>query len=270
MAQRAARPHPQGALGPPGGAGKRRQLPGRCGTLRRGAGLQAHDLITVSTGIGAGLILDDELYAGTSGAAGEVGHLVGGGGRARVWRGPRGMPGGLCVGHGDREPRAEDSSRRACCRGQRASPNTTRRWTAEDVFGAGEEGEAEASAIIERAGRYLGIGLASLINTLNPQAIVLGGGVINMGEKIMGRQLIRHGNDPLAIVFRRADHRGQAGGEGRGARRHRGREEGRCGGAALRLSGLAADTPGRGGERLRWSSGALRIRAGWGGRGGVV
>jgi glucokinase len=57
---------------------------------------------------------------------------------------------------------------------------------AADVFRAGEEGEAEAAAIVERAGRYLGIGLASLINTLNPQAIVLGGGVINMGEKIMG------------------------------------------------------------------------------------
>jgi glucokinase len=57
---------------------------------------------------------------------------------------------------------------------------------AEDVFRAGEEGEAEAAAIIERAGRYLGIGLASIINMLNPQAIVLGGGLMNMGEKIMG------------------------------------------------------------------------------------
>jgi glucokinase len=57
---------------------------------------------------------------------------------------------------------------------------------AEDVYRASQEGEAEAGAIIERAGRYLGIGMASLINAFNPQAIVVGGGMVNMGDAIMG------------------------------------------------------------------------------------
>ena len=58
--------------------------------------------------------------------------------------------------------------------------------SAKTVFLAGQQGETEATAIIESAGRYLGIGLASLINVFNPQAIVVGGGVANMGETILG------------------------------------------------------------------------------------
>jgi glucokinase len=58
--------------------------------------------------------------------------------------------------------------------------------SAEDVFLAGQQGEAEAAAIIERAGRYLGIGLASIINAFNPQCIVLGGGLINTGDALLG------------------------------------------------------------------------------------
>src|SRR6185295_17388902 len=58
--------------------------------------------------------------------------------------------------------------------------------SAATVFRASEEGEAEARAIIESAAHYLGMGLASLINAFNPQAIVLGGGLVNMGEAILG------------------------------------------------------------------------------------
>ncbi len=54
------------------------------------------------------------------------------------------------------------------------------------MYLASEQGEAEAAAIIASAGRYLGIGLASLINAFNPQAIVLGGGLVNMGDTILG------------------------------------------------------------------------------------
>ena len=58
--------------------------------------------------------------------------------------------------------------------------------SAKTVFLAGQQGEAEATAIIQSAGRYLGIGLASLINVFNPQAIVIGGGLTNMGDTILG------------------------------------------------------------------------------------
>jgi glucokinase len=141
--------------------------------------------VTVSTGIGGGLILDGELYAGASGAAGEIGHI------AVAVDGPvcgaghigclEAFASGTAIANRARELIAAGLLPRTARIAEHNPP-----LDAADVFRAGEEGEAEAAAIVERAGRYLGIGLASLINTLNPQAIVLGGGVINMGEKIMG------------------------------------------------------------------------------------
>lgn len=150
-----------------------------------GQGYRHMIFITVSTGIGAGIILDDELYTGASGAAGEVGHLsvaadgpVCGAGHVGCLEA---FASGTAIANRARELIAAGLLPRTARIAEHNPP-----LDAEDVFRAGEEGEAEASAIIERAGRYLGIGLASLINTLNPQAIVLGGGVINMGERIMG------------------------------------------------------------------------------------
>jgi glucokinase len=150
-----------------------------------GQGYRHMIFITVSTGIGAGMILDGELYAGTSGAAGEVGHLsvaadgpVCGAGHVGCLEA---FASGTAIANRARELIAAGMLPRTARIAEHNPP-----LDAEDVFRAGEEGEAEAAAIIERAGRYLGMGLASLVNTLNPQAIVLGGGVINMGEKILG------------------------------------------------------------------------------------
>jgi predicted NBD/HSP70 family sugar kinase len=61
--------------------------------------------------------------------------------------------------------------------------------TAEFVYLAAQQGEPEAAAIIESAGRYLGMGLASVINAFNPEAIVIGGGLVNMGETYLGPAL---------------------------------------------------------------------------------
>jgi glucokinase len=145
-----------------------------------GQGYRHMVFVTVSTGIG-----DGELYAGASGAAGEIGHI------AVAVDGPvcgaghigclEAFASGTAIANRARELIAAGLLPRTARIAEHNPP-----LDAADVFRAGEEGEAEAAAIVERAGRYLGIGLASLINTLNPQAIVLGGGVINMGEKIMG------------------------------------------------------------------------------------
>jgi|CXWL01.1.fsa_nt_gi glucokinase len=150
-----------------------------------GQGYRHMIFVTISTGIGGGIIIDDKLYTGASGGAGEVGHL------AVAVDGPlcgaghvgclEAFASGTAIAH-----RAEDM----IAAGQ--LPRTARiaehnpPLDAADVYRASQEGEVEAGAIIERAGRYLGIGLASLINTFNPQAIVVGGGLVNMGDAIMG------------------------------------------------------------------------------------
>ncbi|MBI5288508.1 MAG: ROK family protein [Chloroflexi bacterium] len=150
-----------------------------------GRGYRHMIFLTISTGIGGGIIIDNELYTGASGAAGELGHV------AVATEGP------VCgAGHvGCLEAFASGT---AIARQAQdlidagRLPRTARiaehnpPLDAEDVYRASQEGEAEAGAIIERAGRYLGIGLASMMNAFNPQAIVLGGGMMNMGEAVMG------------------------------------------------------------------------------------
>jgi glucokinase len=150
-----------------------------------GRGFRHMLYVTVSTGIGGGIIIDDELYAGASGAAGEVGHM------------PVALDGPHCgAGHvGCLEAFASGTA--IARRAQEmidagGLPRTARiaaqhpPLTAEDVYLAGQQGESEAANIIESAGSFLGIGLAGMINAFNPQAIVIGGGLVNMGGAILG------------------------------------------------------------------------------------
>jgi len=141
--------------------------------------------VTISTGIGGGIIIDNELYVGASGAAGEVGHIV------------VSIDGPTCgAGHvGCLEAYASGTAIAARAHEQIAAGGLVRTarlaeqdppLSARTVYLAGQQGEAEATAIIQTAGRYLGTGLAGLINVFNPQVIVLGGGLTNMGDTILG------------------------------------------------------------------------------------
>ena len=150
-----------------------------------GRGFRHMIFITISTGIGGGIIIDNELYAGTSGAAGEVGHMgVASDGRICG----AGHPGCLeAYASGTAiAARAREMMAAARLPGVAALVNEQAPLSAQTVYLAAEQGEAEAAEIIREAAMYLGIGLASLVNVFNPQAIVLGGGLTNMGERILG------------------------------------------------------------------------------------
>ncbi len=151
-----------------------------------GRGYKHMLFVTISTGIGGGVIIDDELYIGASGAAGEVGHIGVSTDINRVCG--AGHPGcleayasGTAIAARAREMIAAGGLIRTARLAEHNPP-----LNAETVYLAGQQGEQEATAIIESAGRYLGIGLASMINAFNPQAIVIGGGLSNMGETILG------------------------------------------------------------------------------------
>jgi glucokinase len=160
---------------------------GAIGEHAYGAGRGYRDMVylTISTGIGGGIIIDNKIYAGASGAAGELGHL------GVAPDGPpcgaghvgclEGFASGTAIARRAQELIDAGELPRTARIAERNPP-----LSAEDVFQAGQEGEAEAAAIIERAGRYLGIGLASIINAFNPQCIVIGGGLVNMGDAILG------------------------------------------------------------------------------------
>ncbi len=156
------------------------------GEYRFGAGRGALNLlfVTVSTGIGGGIVMDGRIYHGASGAAGEVGHLP---------LDPAGPPCG--AGHpGDLEAmasglaiarEAQSALLRGACPVLRRLVSEDRQASAETVAEAAALGDADANEILERAGRYLGMGLAGLVNVLNPDTVVLGGGLTNIGDRYL-------------------------------------------------------------------------------------
>lgn len=161
-----------------------------CGALgehRYGAGRGYRHMIyvTASTGIGGGIIIDGALYTGASGAAGEVGHLVVSESGRTCNAGHLGCLEAYASGTGIAARAAEAIAAGRLPRTARLAEQNPP-LSAEDVYLAGQQGEEEAAAIIESAGRYLGMGLASLINAFNPEAIVVGGGLMHMGQAFLG------------------------------------------------------------------------------------
>ena len=149
-----------------------------------GRGYRHMIFLTVSTGIGGGIIIDDELYVGASGAAGELGHVAVAADGPSCGAGHVGCLEAFASGAAIAKRAQELIDAGQLPRTARIAEHNPP-LDVEDVYRASQEGEAEAGAIIERAGRFLGIGLASLMNAFNPEAIVLGGGMMNMGEAIM-------------------------------------------------------------------------------------
>lgn len=149
-----------------------------------GRGFRHMVFVTASTGIGGGIIIDGELYVGASGAAGEIGHLVVASDGPTCGAGHVGcleaMASGTAIARDAEALIAQGRLERTARLAERNPP-----LDAQDVFQASQEGEAEAAAIITRAARYLGTGFASIINAFNPEAIVVGGGLVNMGDALM-------------------------------------------------------------------------------------
>jgi glucokinase len=155
---------------------------------RLGAAKGASNMIyvTLGTGVGGGLILDGELYTGTSGSAGEVGHMLVEP-QGRVCNcGRRGcleaMVGGAYLGlDAAAIVQAEPQGILArLAREQGEEPD------ARLLDEAAEAGDASADAAIRRAGEYLGAGLVNIVNVFNPEVIVFGGSLLGFGERYFG------------------------------------------------------------------------------------
>ncbi|HEY0493745.1 MAG TPA: ROK family protein [Candidatus Dormibacteraeota bacterium] len=149
---------------------------------RRGAARGSRNLIyvTVSTGIGAGLILDGKLYSGAGGIAGEVGHVVV-------------QPGGPLCSCGNLGCVEALASGTAIAREARdlgvkepgSLLHNLERPDARDVVRAARRGDALSRHILARAGTALGIAMGTLVNLFNPDLIVLGGSVIKAGSLLL-------------------------------------------------------------------------------------
>lgn len=130
--------------------------------------------VTLGTGVGGGIILNGEPLRGVDGTAGEIGHIC---------VEPDGHPCG-CGSRGCVEQYSSGSAIvRLALSSLDAYPASKLAGRAEissqDVFDAGIEGDPLAVEVFRTMGSYLGIALAGLVNVLNPEAIVIGGGVSN-------------------------------------------------------------------------------------------
>lgn len=132
--------------------------------------------LTFGTGMGAGLILGGKLYEGTNGMAGEIGHIRMSE-HGTVGYGKEGSFEGFCSGGGIAQT-AKAMVLEALQRGEKTSfcksIDTLDSVTAKSVAQAAKNGDELAIKVYERCGKYLGRGLAVLIDILNPEVIVIG------------------------------------------------------------------------------------------------
>lgn len=140
--------------------------------------------VTAGTGIGGGLVLNGALYRGATGGAGDVGHVVVDPEGPSCGCGNRGCVEVFASGGG-----IVNRAREALAEGgpeAEGSPLTAEGLTTEAVFEAAANGDAFAARTVRRAGAMLGLALADYVNLNNPEAIVLGGGLLRAGELYRG------------------------------------------------------------------------------------
>ena len=173
-----------------------------------GAGRGTKNMIfmTFGTGLGAGLILDGRLYAGTNGNAGEVGHI-------RLSRsgpmgfGKKGSFEGFCSGGGIARLAVEMAQKEKqmpfCIKEMGGYENVTTKTLSRFAF----DGDVFAKKVFNKSGKMLGKGLSVLIDILNPERIVLGGVFMRSGEllipsikKELARESLRSSLDVCEIV----------------------------------------------------------------------
>ena len=131
-----------------------------------GRGYSSCVVITIGTGLGSGLILGDKLWTGSGGFAAEFGHITV-------------EPEGILCPCGNRGCLEQYASAGALVRfaSEHMPANADEPMGAEQVAELAWQGDRRALAAFDQLGYWLGIGLASLTNTLNIQAIFVGGGV---------------------------------------------------------------------------------------------
>jgi len=141
--------------------------------------------ITLSTGIGGGIVIDGKIYTGAIGAAGEVGHMTIDDNGPICNCGNRGCWETLASGTA-----LAKEARHRIKEGVRTSILTyaegdVERVTAQVIHNAADQGDGLAKELIARTGYYVGVGLANLINIFNPELIVIGGGLSNIGDMLL-------------------------------------------------------------------------------------
>ncbi|SRR5579883_81736 len=153
-----------------------------CGAARGGRNVVG---VTIGTGIGGGLILDGTLYHGASDVAGEIGHTTIDSTGRRCKCGNYGCLEAYASG-----PAIAERAREALADGEASLlrelvGGDLDRITARTVYEASTRGDLVAREVVRDTARFLGTGIANLLNIFNPDVVVLAGGVTDAGDALL-------------------------------------------------------------------------------------
>ncbi len=159
---------------------------GALAEARFGAGRGCSNLIflTMGTGLGAGLILNGQLYRGATDAAGEIGHV------RLTKRGPKGFG-----KHGSAEGWASGAgmaqvarmyARAAAKRGEPTLLGRQKQLTGVEVAQAAAAGDRVAGEVVRKVGESLGEAIAILVDLFNPECVLVGGLALRFGDSLLG------------------------------------------------------------------------------------
>jgi glucokinase len=179
------------------------------GECRRGVGQGIKDLVCLfaGTGVGGGVVIGGELVRGVSGNAGEIGHMTIEQGGIPCTCGNRGcletFVGGWAIAlRAQKRAAAEPHTALLRLAGGNAAG-----ITAKLVGQAAAQGDTLALALVQETGTALGVGLAAIANALNPELIILGGGIVEglpglveIAERELRRRALTAALKPLRVV----------------------------------------------------------------------
>ncbi|MCR4605608.1 MAG: ROK family glucokinase [Eubacterium sp.] len=149
-----------------------------------GRGFDSIVMVTIGTGVGGGIIQHGKIVSGSSGAAGEIGHM-------KVKPGAPEVCG--CGGHGCLECYTSATGIARMAKGGVVETKNTlagsylegKEITAKDVFDGAKENDAYCLEIVENFGYLMGVGLANIASVVDPEAFVIGGGVSKAGQMVI-------------------------------------------------------------------------------------
>ncbi len=162
--------------------------------VARGAGTSV--FVKISSGVGAGLIVENKLFRGSAGTAGEIGHLTL----------DEAGPVCRCGSRGCLEAYASIETVQSMMAGQLPGASI------DQIVGAARDGNVSAIRTLEDAGLHVGWGLAAVVNLLNPDLVVVGGEMARAGELLLDSVRIglrRHALDTAAATLVAASELGE-------------------------------------------------------------
>jgi glucokinase len=141
-------------------------------------------MLTIGTGVGGGIVSEGRLVRGATGFGAELGHMIVVEGGPSCACGNRGCL--EAVASGTAIGRAAQAAIAAGAVPADSLLHGLDELTGKTVTAAARSGDAAAVEAVASVGRWLGVGIASLINAMDPEVVVLGGGGMNAGDLLLG------------------------------------------------------------------------------------